>query len=45
MSFIENIISQLQQIDAFVLLFRLVIIVVLSGLIGWERESWNKPAG
>ena len=45
MSFIENIISQLQQIDAFVLLFRLVIIVVLAGLIGWERESWNKPAG
>ena len=45
MSFIENVISQLQQIDAFVLLFRLVLIVILAGLIGWERESWNKPAG
>lgn len=26
-------------------IFKLLLIVFLSGLIGYERESWNKPAG
>ena len=45
MEWIENIILNLQQIDAVVLIFKLILIVILAGLIGWEREYWNKPAG
>ena len=45
MEWIENLISNLGQIDAVVLIFRLLLVVILAGLIGWERESWNKPAG
>ena len=26
-------------------LLKLLLIVLLSGIIGYERESWNKPAG
>ncbi len=45
MGSIESLILKLGQINAVVLTFRLIIIVILAGLIGWERESWNKPAG
>ena len=45
MEWIENIVLNLQQIDAVVLIFKLILIVILAGLIGWEREYCNKPAG
>lgn len=31
-----------QEVETFM---KLVLIVVLSGIVGYERESWNKPAG
>lgn len=37
--------NNLMQINEFETFFKLVLIVILSGFIGWERESWNKPAG
>lgn len=30
---------------SFQCIFKLVVIVILSGIIGMERSSWNKPAG
>lgn len=38
---IQNLMS-IQEIETFV---KLVLIVILSGIVGYERESWNKPAG
>lgn len=38
---IEQILA-IQEIETF---FKLVLIVILSGIVGYERESWNKPAG
>lgn len=35
----------LLQVQEIKTLFQLVLIVILSGFIGFERESWNKPAG
>ncbi len=37
-----QIISQIQEVQT---LFKLVLIVFLSGFVGFERSSWNKPAG
>lgn len=37
-----KVIMQIQEIQT---LFQLILIVFLSGFIGFERESWNKPAG
>ena len=38
---IEQILA-IQEIETFL---KLVLIVILSGIVGYERESWNKPAG
>lgn len=38
---IEQILS-IQEVETFI---KLVLIVILSGIVGYERESWNKPAG
>lgn len=35
-------IAQIREIQT---LFKLILIVFLSGFVGFERESWNKPAG
>jgi len=31
--------------DVIEIIFKLVLISVLAGIVGYERESWNKPAG
>lgn len=38
-------IEKLLSIQEVKTLFKLVLIVILSGIVGFERESWNKPAG
>lgn len=38
---IEQLLT-IQEIETFL---KLVLIVILSGIVGYERESWNKPAG
>lgn len=35
----------LMMIEEFETFFKLILIVFLAGLIGYERESWKKPAG
>lgn len=40
-----NLIHNLMQISEFEILIKLILIVFLSGIVGYERESWNKPAG
>lgn len=37
--------NNLMSIREFETFFKLVLIVFLSGFVGWERESWSKPAG
>ena len=37
----QNLIA-IQEFETF---FKLVLIVLLAGLVGYERESWKKPAG
>lgn len=44
----ENIINGVQAlmaIEEFETFFKLVLIVILAGIVGYERESWKKPAG
>jgi putative Mg2+ transporter-C (MgtC) family protein len=31
--------------EFFNMSFRILFALILSGCIGWERESWNQPAG
>ena len=38
---IQNLMA-ITEVETFV---KLVLIVILSGIVGYERESWNKPAG
>lgn len=38
-------IQSLSQVQEIQTLFKLILIVFLSGFVGFERESWNKPAG
>ena len=38
-------IQNLMQIEEFEMFFKLIFIVFLAGLVGYERESWKKPAG
>lgn len=38
-------IKQVLAIQELETLIKLVLIVALSGIVGYERESWNKPAG
>ena len=45
MDIIFNGIKSLSQIQEIQTLFKLVLIVFLSGFVGFERASWNKPAG
>lgn len=40
-----NGIQNLMQINEFETFFKLVLIVILAGIVGYERESWKKPAG
>lgn len=35
----------LMEVSEFQTLFKLVLIAILAGIIGYERESWKKPAG
>lgn len=37
--------QNLMLIKEFEIFFKLVLIVFLAGLVGYERESWKKPAG
>ena len=37
--------NNLMSVREFETFFKLVLIVFLSGFVGWERESWSKPAG
>ena len=37
--------ESLMAIKEFETFFKLVLIVVLAGILGYERESWKKPAG
>lgn len=37
--------QNLMAIKEFEIFFKLVLIVFLAGLVGYERESWKKPAG
>lgn len=45
MEIIFSGITRMMQIQEIQTLFQLILIVFLSGFIGFERESWNKPAG
>ena len=45
MNFIINSFYSLMNIHELEILFKLILIAFLSGFVGWERESWNKPAG
>lgn len=40
-----ELINTLLAIDEINTIFKLLLIVLLSGIIGYEREAWNKPAG
>ena len=35
----------LMEINEFQTLFKVILITILAGIIGYERESWKKPAG
>ena len=37
--------QNLMAIQEFEIFFKLVLVVLLAGLVGYERESWKKPAG
>lgn len=37
--------QNLMKIQQFETFFKLVLIVLLAGIVGYERESWKKPAG
>lgn len=40
-----NGIQNLANVQEIQTLFKLILIIFLSGFVGFERESWNKPAG
>lgn len=40
--FVIQQILNIQEVETFL---KLILIVILSGIVGYERESWNKPAG
>ena len=42
---IINLVHNLIEINEFQILIKLILITILSGIVGYERESWNKPAG
>ena len=45
MDFIVTGFQNLMAIEEFETFFKLVLIVILAGIVGYERESWKKPAG
>lgn len=45
MEVIFNGIEELWQVNEIQTFFKLILIVFLSGFVGFEREAWNKPAG
>ncbi len=45
MDFIIEGFKDLMLIEEFAIFFKLVLIVILAGIVGYERESWKKPAG
>ncbi len=45
MNIIINGFEAIMRIQEIQTLFKLILIVFLSGIVGYERESWNKPAG
>lgn len=45
MDIIINGFEAVMRIQEVQTLFKLILIVFLSGIVGYERESWNKPAG
>ncbi len=45
MNTIINGFEAIMRIQEIQTLFKLILIVFLSGIVGYERESWNKPAG
>ncbi len=42
---IMNGVQKLMDIPQFETFFKLILIVILAGIVGYERESWKKPAG
>lgn len=40
-----NTIQYLMEIEEIENFFKLVLIIILAGIVGYERESWKKPAG
>ena len=42
---IFNGLQNLMKINEFESFFKLILMVFLAGIIGFERESWKKPAG
>ena len=45
METIINGFESLMEIQQFETFFKLLFIVLLAGIVGYERESWKKPAG
>lgn len=45
MSTIIDGFQNLMEIQEFEIFFKLALVVLLAGFVGYERESWKKPAG
>lgn len=48
LNMLENIMNgfeNLMAVSEFETFLKLVLIVILAGIVGYERESWKKPAG
>ena len=45
MDTIVKITAELLENDIIETVFKLILICILAGIVGYERESWNKPAG
>ena len=45
MSYLIEYFRGLLQVEFFDMLFKLFLISLLAGIIGYEREAWRKPAG
>lgn len=40
-----EVLAEIWSNFTFQCIFKIILVVILSGLIGMERSSWNKPAG
>ena len=45
MNILINGLNYLLLTNEFNTILKLILIVILSGIVGYEREAWNKPAG